>query len=65
MSNVTLFQALAIKHALRFYAKHKKQINRAYTPTAMLRTATAITGKPFKRGEYLQAADAISAMLEA
>ena len=58
------FQALAIMHALRLYAKTKMQVNRAYTPTAMLGMAARITGQHFKRGQYIQAADAIAVMLE-
>lgn len=60
MNNTPIFQALAIKHALAFYAKHKMQVNRAYTPTAMLRMANMITGQTFKRGQYQQASEAVA-----
>lgn len=53
---VRLFQAAAIASALRLYAKTGMQANRAYTPTAMLKAASAITGKAYKRGKYEQAA---------
>jgi len=53
------FQAIAIGHALRFYAKTGMKMNRAYTPTAMLKVATSFTGKAYKRNKvgYVEAAD--------
>jgi len=59
MSDIGKFQALVIAKALRMYAKHKIQVNRSYTPTAMLRTANILTGSAFKRGQYEQAAQAL------
>jgi hypothetical protein len=59
----SVYQALAVKHALKLYAKHKLIVNRAYTPTRMLDVATAITGQSFKRGQYEQAANAINTWL--
>jgi hypothetical protein len=35
------------------------QVNRGYTPGAMLATASAITGKEFRRGQYEKAAQAL------
>lgn len=55
---VRLMQATVIEHALRFYAKTGMKMNRSYTPSAMLRAAAQIMGKPaYKRGQYVQAAD--------
>ena len=51
------FRALTIASALRLYAKTGMKANRAYTPTNMLNAATGITGKKYKRGEYVRAAD--------
>ena len=51
------FQAIAIAHALKFYAKTGMKVNRMYTPTAMLKVATSITGKSYKRGAYAEAGD--------
>ncbi len=65
MTTPSIYQALAIQHALRLYAKTGLQANRAYTPTRMLAAATAITGQPFKRGQYQAAADAIHEHLAA
>jgi len=58
------FQALAIRHGLRLYAKTGMKPNRDWTPTAMLRVASQITGKKYKRGDYLRAADDIKAVLD-
>jgi hypothetical protein len=54
---VRLYQATALASALRLYAKTKMQVNRMYTPSAMLKAATAVTGKAYKRGQHQQAAD--------
>lgn len=52
---------------MRLYAKTKMQVNRAYTPTAMLAFANrelGLTGKKmFKRGQYAEAAEALSAFI--
>ena len=52
-----IFQITAIKVALRAWAKHKLKVNRAYTPKNMLAKAGELTGKKYKIGEYLKAAD--------
>lgn len=62
---VATYRAIAIKGALRMYAKTGLKANRAYTPTAMLAAATEITGKTFKRGQYEEAAAAIQEWLDA
>jgi hypothetical protein len=59
--NPRVYQALAVASALRTYAKTGLKVNTAYTPKNMLATATAITGKTFKRGAYIEAADALKA----
>lgn len=53
------YQALVIAKACEFYAKHKMQVNRAYTPTRMLKAAEHITGIKYKRGQHAQAAQDI------
>jgi hypothetical protein len=58
---VQIYRATAIASALRLYAKTKIQMNRAYTPTSMLKAASEITGQTFKRGQYLEAAAALKA----
>lgn len=54
-AGVATYRAITIKHGLMLYAKTKMKPNRAWTPTAMLRTAGQITGKTYKRGQYEQA----------
>lgn len=53
------YQAKVLASALRLYARTGMKANSAYTPTAMLATAGRITGKVFKRGQHLIAADAL------
>jgi hypothetical protein len=60
-SAVEVFRAKTIASALKLYAKTGIKMNRAYTPTAMLAAASDITGTKFKRGQFTQAADALSA----
>ena len=52
---VATVRAIAIKHAIKFYARTGMKVNRAYTPTAMLKAAASITGKAYKRGQFDQA----------
>ncbi len=62
---VSTYQAIVLKGALKMYAAHGMRVNRAYTPTAMLKTAGNITGQTFKRGQYTQALEALEAWIEA
>lgn len=62
---VEVFRAKTLATALRLYAKTGMKVNRAYTPTNMLATATAITGEKFKRGQFEQAAEALTKWAEA
>jgi hypothetical protein len=57
------YQALAIKHALKLYAATGIKVNRAYTPSAMLTTATRITGQRFTRRDYAGAIAALDTWL--
>lgn len=61
---VDVFRAKTLATALRLYAKTGMKVNRAYTPTNMLATATAITGEKFKRGQFEQAAEALTKWAE-
>lgn len=55
-----IYQAMVIRSALRLYAKTGMQVNRAYTPSAMMRTARRITGvKGLKSRDYAGAAAAL------
>ena len=51
-SGVATYRAISIKHGLALYAKTGMRPNSAWTPTNMLRAATSITGRPYKRGQY-------------
>jgi hypothetical protein len=54
---VRLFQVMAISRGLRLYAETGMKPNRAWTPSAMLKAATSYTGKHYRRGEFIKAAD--------
>lgn len=63
-AGVSIFRATALASGLRLYAKTGMKPNRAWTPTAMLKTAESITGLKFKRGEYEKAAQALTLFAE-
>jgi hypothetical protein len=54
-SGVRVYQAATLKSGLKLYAATGIKPNRAWTPSAMLKTASAITGKAYKRGQYAAA----------
>ncbi len=56
---VAVYQAMTLKHALKLYAKTGIKANRAYTPSAMMRLASGITGKRFKARDYIGAIAAL------
>lgn len=58
------YQALVIAKALELYAKTGIRVNRAYTPTAMIRMATKLTGQHFPARGYLQAAAALRELVK-
>lgn len=49
---VGVFAMITLKSALSLYAKTGMKVNRAYTPTAMMRTASRMTGRKFKARDY-------------
>lgn len=57
--SVELFRAISLKHGLKLYAKTGMKPNRQWTPSAMMRTAKAITGKTFKPRDYNSAVEAL------
>lgn len=59
------FRAKASAIGLEIWAKHRIKVNRAYTPKAMMGQAQRMTGKTFKPTDYLGAARALRAMVEA
>lgn len=56
-----LYQMTVISKALEVYATHKLRVNRAYTPKAMMATASRLTGRTFKPRDYAGAAKALRA----
>ena len=62
---VRVYQATVIASALKLYANTKMMVNRAYTPKKMLETATSITGKTYKRGQYMIAHDDLKTWADA
>jgi hypothetical protein len=60
---VSVFQALSLASGMDLYAKTGMRPNRAWTPTAMLRTAGSMTDKTYKRGQYAQASADLRAMV--
>jgi hypothetical protein len=61
---VTVYQAVVLKTAISMYAKTGMRVNRAYTPKAMLATASSITGNKYKRGEYSKAVSDLEKSIE-
>ena len=54
-----VYQMMVVASALRLFAKSGLKVNRNYTPNAMMRAATHLTGKRFKAGDYVGAAEAL------
>lgn len=59
-----VLRARVVASGLRLYAKTGMKPNRAYTPTAMLRAASEMTGEKYKRGEYERAAADLTALAD-
>jgi hypothetical protein len=57
--NPTIYQCIVLAKALEVYAASGLRVNRAYTPSAMLRTANRLTGHVYRRGQYRAAAAAL------
>lgn len=53
------YQAIVIASALDLYRKTGMKANRAYTPSAMMKAASQITGRKFKARDYETAAIAL------
>lgn len=65
---IDAYRALVIAKALEVYAKHHIQVNRAYTPKAMMDTARSILPKSVSaklgRRDYLATAAALRALIQ-
>ena len=64
-AGVQTFRAMALRQGLKLYAACGIKPNRAWTPSNMLRAAGSITGKQYKRGQYMLAADDLTTWIEA
>lgn len=54
---ISLYRASTLAVGLQMYAKTGIKLTRVASPGAMLKMATEYTGKTYKRGEYLKAAE--------
>ena len=61
---VNIYACITVKVALASYARCKMIMNRAYTPTNMLKFVEQQTGKKFKRGQYLEASEYLSKFIK-
>jgi serine protease inhibitor len=59
-----IYRAAVIKHALNLWNKHKLRVNSAYTPRAMMKAASQITGVKFKTRDYPAAIAALDAWIK-
>ena len=62
---VSVYAIRVLASGLALYAKTGMIPNRAYTPTKMLSRASEYTGVRYKRGQYLEAAEALIALAKA
>jgi hypothetical protein len=63
--SVGIFQAIAIKGALKLYANTGIKVNRAYTPKNMMLMVTKITGKKLGARDYLGGVEALEQWIQA
>lgn len=59
-----IYQAVVVAKALRLYARSNVRVNRAYTPSAMMRMAKRITGQKFSARDYIGAASALETWVQ-
>lgn len=62
---VDVFAMAVLASGLRLYVATGMRPSRTYTPSAMMLAATRYTGLTFKARDYLGAADALSAKVQA
>jgi hypothetical protein len=63
--SMALYRLIVLKHALVLYAKTGMRPSRHITPTSLLEMASEATGKKYKRGQHSQAADDLTAVIDA
>ena len=62
-AHITMFQAMVLRTGLQMYARTKIQPNALYTPANMLDAAGRITGRRYRRGQYMEAANDLSVFI--
>ena len=62
-AHVTMFQAMVLRTGLKMYARTKVQPNALFTPANMLDAASRITGRRYRRGQYMEAANDLSVFI--
>ncbi len=61
---MAVYRALVIASGLKLYAKTGMKPNRTYTPSAMMKAASELTGQAFKARDYFEAAKALTTFAE-
>lgn len=61
---VALMRAATLASGLRLYARTGMKLTRGASPLKMLAMAKGITGKGYKRGEYLEAAQDLQTWID-
>jgi len=62
-AHITMFQAMVLRTGLKMYARTKTQPNALFTPANMLDAASRITGRKYRRGQYMEAANDLSVFI--
>ena len=62
-AHITSVQAMVLRTALKMYARTKVQPSAMFTPTNMLKAAGRITGKRYRRGQYMEAVNDLSVFI--
>jgi hypothetical protein len=57
-----MYQFLVIRKAIQLYLETGMKVNRLYTPTNMMATATKFTDVPYRRGQLKLALDHMNQM---
>lgn len=58
-ADVNRYQFLALAIALELYSRTHRAVSLAYTPKAMIHTASRLTGRSFKPRDYIGAANVL------
>ena len=64
-AGVATYRAIAIKHGLRLFAATGLRPNRSWTPSAMMKAASGITGRKYAARDYAGAVADLTAWIDA